>query len=144
MKTTLTSTHARVWIVLALGLAALAGPGTAARASTNAPAPRRWTRADGVKLSGVFVARHGAVLAFKETGGRNVFWNWAQVSARDRAYLVRECAVVAPPAAVPRPAEETRQQAVADRTAKIASRAQRLQTEPYGAATVPSSQSERP
>ena len=111
--------------------AALADPASApapvaALASTNAPtrterAARCWTRADGVKLTGVFVGLHGSIVALKETGGRNVFWSWAQVSQADRSYLAREKAVFGPPSAPP-PAP-SRQQVVAQRMAQVAVRA---------------------
>ena len=81
---------------------------------------RLWTRSDGVRITGVFVALHGTVLALKEVGGRNIFWSWAQVSAGDRAYLAREYAVLGPPSDRPHPAAPTRQQIVTDRMAKVA------------------------
>jgi len=95
--------------------------GTAAAKTTLAAGSRVWTRTDGVKVTGVFVAWHGSVLALKDVGGRNVFWSWAQVSQADRSYLAREKAVFGPPSAPP-PAP-SRQQVVAQRMAQVAVRA---------------------
>ena len=122
-------------ILLALGLAAVSGraqsggtndaPGQGAKIEERGPkwAERVWTRTDGVKLTGVFVARHGSVLALKEAGGRNVFWSWAQVSQADRDYLAREKAVFGPhtaPAPAPPP---SRQELVSQRMTQVAARA---------------------
>ncbi len=122
-------------ILLALGLAAVSGRAQSG-GTTNAPdqgakiqergpkrAERVWTRTDGVKLTGVFVARHGSVLALKEAGGRNVFWSWAQVSQADRDYLAREKAVFGPHTApVPAP-PPSRQELVSQRMTQVAARA---------------------
>ena len=112
--------------------AALADPASApapvaALASTNAPtrtegAARCWTRADGVKLTGVFVRLNGDIVALKETGGRNVFWTFEQLSAGDRDYLAREKAVFGPRSALPQAPAPSRQQVVAQRVALVAAR----------------------
>jgi len=106
---------------------ALAPAPVAALASTNAPtrterAARCWTRADGVKLTGVFVRLNGDIVALKETGGRNVFWTFEQLSAGDRDYLAREKAVFGPRSALPQAAAPSRQQVVAQRVAQVAAR----------------------
>jgi hypothetical protein len=106
--------------------------------------PRVWTRSDGVRVTGVFVALHGTVLALKEAGGRNVFWSWTQVSARDRDFLTRQCGVAAPPAAAPGGAGETREQVVAARRAKVARQAARVETPPQGAAAAGARQGNEP
>lgn len=106
--------------------------------------PRVWTRSDGVRVTGVFVALHGTVLALKEAGGRNVFWSWTQVSARDRDFLFRECGVAAPSATAPGGAGETREQVVAARRAKVVRQAERAQTPPEGAAAAGARQGNEP
>jgi hypothetical protein len=105
--------------------------------AAGASQPRRWTSSDGVRVTGVFVALHGSVLALKEVGGRNVFWSWAQVSAGDRAYLAREYGVLGPPSARPQPAAPPRQQIVTDRIAKVAQRAEPAKAPPDDATAQP-------
>ena len=110
----------------ALAMASAPAP-VAALASTNAPTrtergARCWTRADGVKLTGVFVRLNGDIVALKETGGRNVFWTFEQLSAGDRDYLAREKAVFGPRSALPQAAAPSRQQVVAQRVAQVAAR----------------------
>ena len=103
--------------------------------AAGATQPRLWTRSDGGRSTGVFVALQGTVLALKEVGGRNIFWSWAQVSAGDRAYLAREYAVLGPPSARRQPAAPTRQQIGADRMAKVAQRAESAKAQPDGGTT---------
>jgi hypothetical protein len=113
-------------------------------AAAAAATPRLWSRSDGVRVTGVFVALHGTVLALKEAGGRNVFWSWTQVSARDRDFLIRECGVAAPSATAPGGAVETREQVVAARRAKVVRQAERAQTPPEGAAAAGARQGKEP
>ena len=103
--------------------------------AAGATQPRLWTRSDGGRITGVFVALQGTVLALKEVGGRNIFWSWAQVSAGDRAYLAREYAVRGPPSARRQPAAPPRQQIVTDRMAKVAQRAESAKAQPDGGTT---------
>ena len=85
-------------ILLALGLAAVSGraqsggtndaPGQGAKLDERGPkrAERVWTRTDGVKLTGVFVARHGSVLALKEAGGKPLAEQRAAIRRAERHY----------------------------------------------------------
>ena len=123
----------------------LAGkPTSASPDRAGARESRVWVRADGVRLPGVFVGRHGSVIALREDGGRNVFWTWAQVSPGDRDFLARQYGVFGPPGSLSSGAGPTRQQTVAARMARVAARAEPPKAPAEGAATAaPDQGSER-
>ncbi len=82
-------------------------------------AARVWTRADGVVVTAVFQTVHGQVVALKEPAGRNVFWNWSQLSAADRRYLAHAHGIDLDPMPALN-AVEARRHAVAMRLAALA------------------------